>query len=93
MAEEQLCQSCKQRRDCKQIYAQMGNVKGTSVALSVFLAFLLPIVVFITGLATSQRIFTPLIQNSTVATLTSIIFALTITFFIILVVRSTMTKR
>jgi hypothetical protein len=88
MAEGRFCQSCEQRRDCRQIYAQIGNVKGPSVALSVFLVFLLPIAVFIGSLAVSQGIFTCLIRDLTISTLISVLFSAAMSFVVIFVVKS-----
>ena len=92
MEEGQFCQSCEQRRDCRQIYEQMGNVKGSSIALSVFLVFLLPMGVFIGGLIISQGAFARLVQSPTVATVASVLFAAAMSFAVILVVKSTMRK-
>jgi hypothetical protein len=92
MEEGQFCQSCEQRRDCQQIYEQMGNVKGPSVALSVFLVFLLPIFVFIGGLAISRMTFASLIENPFFSNLGCVFFAAAISFFVILAVRIAMVK-
>ena len=93
MKEKQICQSCSQRSDCQQIYEQMGNLKGHYITLSVFLVFLLPIAVFIIGLAVLQRTFAYLVQSPVVATLTSVILAAATSFLVILIVRSVMKKR
>jgi len=93
MTEKQICQSCSQRRDCKQIYEQVGNVKGPCIALSVFLVFLLPIAVFIIGLAVLQKTLAHLMQSPAVATLTSVILAAATAFLVIVIVRSAMKKK
>ena len=70
----------------------MGNVKGSSVALSVFLVFLLPTAVFIGGLILSQGTFARLVHSPTVALAASVLFAAAMSFAVILVVRSTIRK-
>jgi len=92
MNEKQICQSCSQQRDCKQIYEQMGNAKGPCVALNVFLVFLLPIIVFIASLAVLQRTFAYLMHSPAVAILTSVILAAAMSFIVILIVKSVMKK-
>jgi hypothetical protein len=56
MAQENFCQDCGQKHNCKDVYSRMGNVKGSPITPKALVAFLLPLVVFIISLATFERI-------------------------------------
>ena len=45
------CDGCNQSHDCKKIYEQLSHAGGPSVARKVSIAFALPIVLFVAGLA------------------------------------------
>ena len=51
MVQGQACNRCSQAHDCKRIYQQLGQAEGPSVVFKVLVAFALPIVTFVTGLA------------------------------------------
>ena len=51
MIDQGNCEGCSQRHDCREIYGKLGGSAGPSVILSVVIAFLSPIVVFIKCLA------------------------------------------
>ena len=51
MIDQGNCEGCSQRHDCREIYGKLGGSAGPSVILSVVIAFLSPIVVFISCLA------------------------------------------
>ena len=57
MENNENCSDCPQSHDCKSMYQQLGNAKGPNVALKVLLAFVLPIAVFIAGLALFGHVF------------------------------------
>jgi hypothetical protein len=50
MGDEQSCERCSQKHDCREIYGKLGNAEGPSLTLRVLLAFLAPILVFIVSL-------------------------------------------
>ena len=54
MAEHEECQGCKQLHNCRDIYAQLGASRGTSVSLGVVVVFLLPLVVFVASLSAGR---------------------------------------
>ena len=56
MAHSKFCEDCSQAHDCKKVYEQLGQSRGSSVALGVVVAFLLPIVVFVVTLGVSGRL-------------------------------------
>lgn len=56
MAEQDFCHTCLQRHDCQKVYHELSDSRGPSVAVRASLAFLLPLVVFIVGLAVCEEI-------------------------------------
>jgi len=87
MAEQKICEDCKQKHDCQEIYKQLGDVEGPSVVVKVIVAFLLPLVVFIVSLAVFQEILAKAISTQRVQTALSLLLALLVTFVCILIVR------
>jgi len=65
----------------------MGNTKGPSIVNKVIVAFLLPLVVFITSLATFERIFAGATSVEQAQTAVSFLLALLTTFVCILITR------
>jgi len=53
VAQSKFCEGCSQAHDCKKVYEHLSKAKGSSVALAVVVAFLLPIVVFVVALGVS----------------------------------------
>ena len=87
MAEQKICEDCKQKHDCRSVYRQLGDMKGPSVVVEVIVAFLLPLVVFIVSLAVFKEILAKAISTQHVQTALSLLLALLITFICILIVR------
>ena len=56
MVQAKSCDGCSQAHDCRKIYEQLGQAGGPSVALKVTIAFALPIISFMAGLATFGRL-------------------------------------
>lgn len=88
MAQQEFCQDCNQKRDCRKIYEQLGDIKGPSVVLKVIIAFLLPLVVFIVSLAVFGEIFGKAISSQRVQTVLSLVPALLVTLVCIFIVRA-----
>lgn len=57
MNQQEFCQSCHYKHDCRQIYRQLGHTSCPSVVRKVIVAFLLPLVVFIISLAVFDDFF------------------------------------
>ncbi len=87
MAEQKICEDCKQKPDCRRIYEQLGDVEGPSVVIKVIVAFLLPLVVFIVSLAVFQEIFFRAISSQGLQSALSLLLAFLVTFVFILIVR------
>ena len=88
MASHRFCQDCIQKRDCRNVYEQLGNDSGSSVTLKVILAFLLPLIVFIVSLAISERILARAINIEQVQIALSLLLALLATFVCVLITRA-----
>ena len=56
MTDQEYCQKCGRRHNCQEIYGKLGRSDGSSVTLSVVIAFLAPIVVFIASLVVVERV-------------------------------------
>lgn len=88
MAEQKFCQDCDQKRDCQEVYQQLGNVKGPSVVSKAILAFLLPLVVFVVSLAVFEEILAEAVNIKELRTVLSFVVALLATFICILIVKA-----
>ena len=87
MAQQKFCQECNQRHTCQDVYRQLGNTKSPSVVFKVVAAFLLPLMVFIAALATSEKILAKVINTKEVQTALSFLLALAVTFVCILIIK------
>ena len=67
------CSDCSQSHDCKEVYRQIGGVKGKSVAARSAGAFLLPIAGFIAGLIVSEFYLARFVTNQTARILLTLI--------------------
>ena len=83
MAEQKFCQDCDQKRDCQEVYQQLGNVKGPSVVSKAVLAFLLPLVVFIVSLAIFEEILAEAVNTKELRTVVSFLVAVLISFIFV----------
>lgn len=87
MSETEFCQNCGQRHNCGEIYHQLGKAEGPSVALKVAEAFVLPIVVFITGLAVFEKILEGVIATRELRTAFSAMSALVAAVVCVLIIK------
>ena len=87
MAETEFCENCIQKHNCSSIYQQLGNTQGPSIVSKILIAFVLPLVVFITSLGIFEEIFGKKISSQNLQTILSLLLALFMTFFCILITR------
>ena len=87
MTEKEFCDNCTQKHNCSSIYHQLGNTRSPSVVSKVFIAFVLPLVVFIVCLGVFEEIFGKNINGQKLQTLLSALSAILVTFFCVLVIR------
>ena len=87
MAEKEFCDNCNQKNNCSSIYQQLGNTQSPSVVSKVFIAFVLPLLVFIISLGIFEDIFGKKISSQNLQTILSLLSALSVTFLCILITR------
>jgi len=87
MGDEQFCERCSQRHDCREIYGKLGNAEGPSLTLRVVVAFLLPILVFIVSLGVLEKVLGGLTERAALRTAASLSGAVIVTLAWILAVR------
>ena len=87
MGDEQFCERCSQRHDCREIYGKLGNAEGPSLALRVVVAFLMPILVFIVSLWGFERGLGGITERAGLRTAASLSGAVIVTLAWILTVR------
>lgn len=87
MVKQEFCQRCKQKDDCRKVYRKLGNTESPSVTAQVVLAFLLPLLIFIVSLGTSERILTKVIDTDYVLMVVSLLLSLFVTFACIVLIR------
>ncbi|HUT31056.1 MAG TPA: SoxR reducing system RseC family protein [Sedimentisphaerales bacterium] len=85
MQNHDLCQGCKQLHECREIYRQLGSAQAPSVARKVVLAFLAPMLVFITSLVVFQKTMPPAAMAQEAQTALGIVLAVAATFICVLI--------
>jgi uncharacterized membrane protein len=88
MFQQKFCQECNQKRNCREIYQQLGNTKNPSVVFKVVIAFLVPLVVLIAALAIFKAILAGIINSKEAQTALSFLLALSMTFAVLLVIKA-----
>ena len=87
MEEQENCQGCCQKDQCREIYRQLGNAEGPSVVCKVVVAFLLPIVVFISVLMVFEEILAGVIISKALRTICGFLSSLTAAYACILIIK------
>jgi hypothetical protein len=88
MDDEQFCERCNQRHDCREIYGKLGNVEGPSLTLRVVVAFLMPLLVFIVSLGIFEKGLGGIIEKAALRTAASLSGAVIVTLAWILAARA-----
>jgi hypothetical protein len=87
MGDEEFCQCCSQRHNCGEIYGKLADAKGPSVTLSVVIAFLAPLVVFVVSLAVVEKSVGCVTKIVELRTGVGLAVAVTVTFVWVLIAR------
>lgn len=86
-----ICDECGYRhgrgRCCIDIYQQLGQTKGPSVAGKVFLAFVLPLLVFIISIMLAGYILSVFIIKDSIRTLFAFLIAVVVTIIFAQLIR------
>jgi hypothetical protein len=85
MTEEEICQGCKQKNHCQEVYEHLSKSEGPPVVFNVLIAFLLPIAVFIGCLAASEGILAKVTNSIELQTVVGFLLALLVTTVCILI--------
>jgi hypothetical protein len=89
MDEQEFCQGCNEKHNCQKVYEKLGNAGGPSIALKAVVAFLLPMIVFITALAACDKILAEAVSKTELRTVVSLLFALLVTSLMVLAIKLT----
>jgi fucose 4-O-acetylase-like acetyltransferase len=61
MNQQEFCQDCHQRHDCREVYRQLGSAESPSIVFKVIVVFLLPMVIFVASLAVFEFFLTDIL--------------------------------
>ena len=93
MIEDKECANCGSRKNCGAIYKKMGEYQGPSVLVKVFLAFILPLLVFIGSLILFEKVFLSSVRDDKLRTILNFGIAAGITLGVIFAVRLSTRRR
>lgn len=88
MSSQENCEGCRQRHDCREIYGKLGGLDGPSVTLSVIIAFLAPMLIFIVFLAVGGKLAVFFTASAEVRTGVGLVSAVAATFAWILAAKA-----
>jgi hypothetical protein len=86
MKNDNNCSQCDHKDGCRLMYEKLGSAKGPNVAWKVIVAFLVPIGVFIGGLAAGQHFLQSRFEGDSL-TLVSFFLALCLTLLVMIIIR------
>jgi len=87
MDQQDLCRQCNQRDDCEKVYEQLGKSDGPPVVRKVFVAFLMPLIVFTVSLAIFEKTFSAWLNNGQFQSVLSFVSAFLLTFACMLITK------
>jgi riboflavin transporter FmnP len=57
------CGRCSEKSRCREVFRQLGEAQGKSIIPSVLLAFVLPLLIFVAGLAVSLEVLAKYVES------------------------------
>ena len=87
MKSDNNCSGCDHKEGCRLMYEKLGNAKGPNVAWKVFIAFLVPIAVFIGALVAAQHFLQNRFEEK-ILTLISFFLAICLTLVVVFIIRA-----
>ena len=87
MPQTKNCDLCSHKHSCSDVYEHLGKAKGPGVGLSVFIAFFVPIVVFIISLTVFEKISADIAVSENLKTAMTLLLSLTVTILVMLVIK------
>jgi len=88
MVQQKFCEGCGQAHKCQEVYEELGHAGGPSIARKTLVAFLLPILVFIAGLAIFEGILAGLEIAADLRTVLGLAASLLVTVVFVLIIRA-----
>jgi len=88
MQKKNLCPDCTQSHNCGKVYQQLADTKVPSIVIKAVTAFLLPIIIFIAGLALLEDIFVQYIQTENLRLIVCCLLAAGAAFCCVLITRA-----
>ena len=86
-AQDDFCRGCSQANQCRAVYERLGNSKSPSVAKTVVVALLLPLLIFICSAAVAETVFNNLIRSKGLAAVAALAISLSITYIAVLIIK------
>ena len=87
MLNENVCQECSQKDNCRRAYENLGNIKGPSVTMKSIVAFLIPLIIFLLTLGIFERFFQKAIGSKKLQVAIGFLAASTVTIIYIMIVK------
>ena len=87
MPQKKNCDSCSHKHSCSDVYENLGKAKGPGVGFRVFIAFFVPIVVFIISLTVFEKISAEIAASEKLKTAIAFLLSLTVTILVMLVIK------
>lgn len=81
------CDSCSSKHNCSDIYNSVGKTKGPAIGFHVFIAFFVPIVVFIAGLVVFEKVLTETAIADKFKTAIAFLLSLIVTAAVMLIIK------
>jgi hypothetical protein len=88
MDQQDFCESCDQKHDCRKVYQQLGKKECPSVTFKVVTAFLIPILVFIASLVIFECILAKAIDSKELRITLNFLSAVVVTLVVALITRA-----
>jgi len=85
------CSKCTQKNTCQSVYEAMGKQKGPSVVLKVIVVFLLPILMFISGLVICEYYLK--IESKNIKTALSALLSAVLAFIYVLIAKAVIARQ
>ena len=87
MPQTKNCDLCSHKHNCSEVYENLGKAKGPGIGFSVFIAFFVPIVVFIISLTVFGKISADIAVPENFKTAMVFLLSLTVTILVMLVIK------
>ena len=87
MPQTKNCDLCSDKHSCSDVYEHLGKTKGPGIGFGVFIAFVVPIVVFIVSLTVFEKASAGIAASEKLKTAIIFLLSLTTTALVMLVIK------